>query len=150
MPASSLISPALDQLADLAWWEAELASDPVAAESALVDRLRQVPDRRAERGRRHPLVLAACATLVVGGDPMTAIWQWAARAPQAELARIGARYDPLTGQYLVPSERTFRRVLADLNADALDTATCAYVTEVAAGTAPAPEIPRAVSRVPAR
>ncbi|MET9662722.1 ISAs1 family transposase, partial [Streptomyces sp. NPDC006510] len=31
---------------------------------------------------------------------------------------------------------------ADLNADALDTATCAYVTEVAAGTAPAPEIPR--------
>ncbi|MFF3879469.1 ISAs1 family transposase, partial [Streptomyces sp. NPDC001978] len=88
------------------------------------------------------LVLTACATLVVGGDSMTAIWQWAARAPQAKLARIGARYDPLTGQYLVPSERTFRRVLADLNADALDTATCTYVTEVAAGTATAPEIPR--------
>ncbi|MFF3876882.1 transposase family protein, partial [Streptomyces sp. NPDC001978] len=89
MPASSLISPALGQLTDLALWEAELASDPVAAESALVNRLRKVPDRRAERGRRHPLVvilvvilvLTACATLVVGGDSMTAIWQWAARAP---------------------------------------------------------------------
>jgi hypothetical protein len=104
--ASSLISPGLGQLTDLALWEAELAADPVAVESALVSRLRQVPDRRAERGRRHPLVailvLAACATLVVGGDSMTAIWQWAARAPQAKLARIGARYDPLAGQYLVP------------------------------------------------
>ncbi|MGW0536513.1 hypothetical protein [Streptomyces sp. NPDC003032] len=64
------------------------------------------------------------------------------RAPQAKLARIGAQYDPLTGQYLVPSEHTFRRVLADLDADALDVATCAYVIEVAAGTTMAPEIPR--------
>lgn len=115
-------------------------------ESALVSRLRQVPDRRAERGRRHPLVvilaLAACATLVVGSDSMTAIRQWAARAPQAQLARIGARYEPLTGQFLVPSERTFRRVLADLEADALDAATCAYVTDVASGTATTPGIPR--------
>lgn len=41
--------------------------------------LQQVPDRRAKRGRRHPLtvvlVLTACATLVVGGDSITAIWR---------------------------------------------------------------------------
>ncbi|MCX4594611.1 ISAs1 family transposase [Streptomyces sp. NBC_01549] len=145
MSASSLISPVLGQLTDLALWEAELAADPVAVESALVSRLRQVPDRRAERGRRHPLVvilvLAACATLVVGGDSMTAIWQWSARAPQVKLARLGARYDPLAGQYLVPSERTFRRVLADLDADVLDAATCAYVADVATGKAPTPEVP---------
>lgn len=145
MPPSSLIPPAVGQLTDLALWEAELATDSGMAESALVSRLRQVPDRRAKRGRRHALVviltLTACATLVVGGDSMTAIWQWAARAPQAKLARIGARYDPLTGRYLVPSERTFRRVLTDLNADALDAATCAYVADCARGTAPAPEIP---------
>ncbi|KUN95679.1 transposase family protein [Streptomyces caeruleatus] len=95
---------------------------------ALVKRLREVPDRRAKRGRRHVLavilVLTACATPVVGGDSVAAIWQWAARAPQGRLARIGARRDPLTGRFLVPSERTFRRVLADLEADALDTATC--------------------------
>lgn len=145
MPVSSPIPPAVGQLADLALWEAELATDPAVAESALVSKLRQVPDRRAKRGRRYALVviltLTACATLVVGGDSMTAIWQWAARAPQAKLARVGARYDPLTGRYLVPSERTFRRVLADLNADALDEATCAYVADIARGTVPAPEIP---------
>ncbi|MFF3874244.1 hypothetical protein [Streptomyces sp. NPDC001978] len=55
MSASSLISPVLGQLTDLALWEAELTADPVAVESALISRLRQVPDRRAERGRRHPL-----------------------------------------------------------------------------------------------
>ena len=128
MPTSSLIPPAVGQLADLALWEAELATDSGMAESALVSRLRQIPDRRAKRGRRHALVvilaLTACATLVVGGDSMTAIWQWAARAPQAKLARIGARYDPLTGRYLVPSERTFRRVLTDLDADALPRPRC--------------------------
>lgn len=146
VPASSLIPPALGQLEDLARWEAELATDPDTAESALVSRLRQVPDRRAKRGRRHPLVvilvLSACATLVVGGDSVAAIWQWAARAPQPKLARIGARYDPLTDRYLAPSERTFRRVLGDLDADALDTATCGYIADVAAGSAPAPQLPR--------
>ena len=70
------------------------------------------------------LVLTACATLVVGNDSVTAIRQWAARTPQEILARLGARRNPLTGRYLVPSERTFRRVLARLDGDALDAATC--------------------------
>jgi predicted transposase YbfD/YdcC len=145
VPVSSLIPPAVDQLTDLALWEDELATDPAMLESALVSKLWRVPDRRAKRGRRHALVvilaLTACATLVVGGDSMAAIWQWAVRAPQAKLARIGARYDPLTGRYLVPSERTFRRVLTDLDADALDAATCGHVADLARGTVPAPEIP---------
>ncbi|MFI8094074.1 ISAs1 family transposase [Streptomyces sp. NPDC086080] len=145
MPVSSLIPPAVGQLADLALWEAELTAEPVAVESVLVSRLRQVPDRRARRGRRHALVvvlvLAACATLVVGGDSVAAIWQWAARCPQDKLARIGARRDSLTGCFLVPSERTFRRVLADLDADALDVQTSGYVADVAVGRLPVPEIP---------
>jgi predicted transposase YbfD/YdcC len=147
VPVSSLIPPAVGRLTDLALWEDELATDPTTVESTLVSRLRRVPDRRAKRGRRHALVviltLTACATLVVGGDSMAAIWQWAVRAPQANPARIGARYDPLTGRYLVPSERTFRRVLTDLDADALDTATCGHVADLARGTVPAPEIPPA-------
>lgn len=144
MPVSSLIPPAVGQLADLALWEAEFATDPVEVESALVTRLREVPDGRSACGRRHALVvilaLAAVATLVVGGDSMAAIWQWVARAPQDKLARIGARYDALSGRYLLPSERTFRRVLADLDGDALDTATCAFVADTARGSAPAPRI----------
>jgi predicted transposase YbfD/YdcC len=43
---------------------------------------------------------------------------------------------------VVPSERTFRRVLADLDADALDVASCRYAADVVRGTAPAPQIPR--------
>ncbi|MFG2638727.1 ISAs1 family transposase [Streptomyces sp. NPDC048362] len=38
-------------------------------------------------------------------------------------------------------------MLTNLAADALDTATCAYVTDVAAGTTPAPETPRAAGLI---
>ncbi|HZN17083.1 MAG TPA: ISAs1 family transposase [Micromonosporaceae bacterium] len=153
MSTSSLIDHNLDYLADLALWEAELALDPAAAElasdsveieSALVKRLGQVPDRRSRRGRRHPLVvvlaLAACATLVVGSDCVTAIWQWAARSSQDKLRRLGARRDPLANRFLVPSERTFRRVLSDLDAEALDAATCRWVSDVVANHAPSPQV----------
>jgi predicted transposase YbfD/YdcC len=145
--SSSPISPAVDHLADMALWEAELAVDPggvdpLSVASSLVDRLRQVPDPRRLRGLRHPLlvilVLTACATLVVGNDSVAAIRQWAAGTPQDVLHRIGARFNPLLGRYTVPSERTFRRVLASLDGDALDTATCGYAADVVRGDAPAP------------
>jgi predicted transposase YbfD/YdcC len=142
---SSSISPVVDQLADLALWEAELAADPQVAASSLAERLASVPDPRAVRGRRHPLVvilvLTACATLVVGNDCVAAIWQWAARTSQEVLARIGARFDPLAGRYLVPSERTFRRVLQELDGDALDAALGGYVSDVVRGVSPAPVLP---------
>ncbi|PWU45105.1 ISAs1 family transposase [Micromonospora sp. S4605] len=165
MSSSSPISPVVDHLADLALWEAELAADPVTADpvtadpvtadslaadpllvaSSLLDRLRQVPDPRRLRGLRHPLlvilVLTACATLVVGNDSVTAIRQWAARTPQDVLHRLGARFNPLRGRYMVPSERTFRRVLAALDGDALDTATCGYAADIVCAHAPAPVIP---------
>jgi predicted transposase YbfD/YdcC len=143
---SSPICPAVDHLADLALWEAELATDPATVMPCLLARLAQVPDRRNRRGRRHPLlvilVLTACATLVPGNDSVAAIWQWAARTPHDVLRRIGARFDALTARYLVPSERTFRRVLQDLDGDALDAATCGWVADVVKGAAAAPVIPR--------
>ena len=149
MSSSSPISPVVDHLADLALWEAELAVDPsgvdpLSVASSLLDRLRQVPDPRRLRGLRHPLlvilVLTACATLVAGNDSVTAIRQWAARTPQDVLHRLGARFNPLLGRYTVPSERTFRRVLAGLDGDALDTATCGYAADVVRGDAPIPVI----------
>ena len=134
----------LDQLAGLAERELGSAADPAEAESVLVARLSTVPDLRRRRGLRHPLVvvlaLAACATLVVGGDSVTAIWQWAARASQDKLARLGARRHPWTGRFLVPSERTFRRVLGKLDADALDAALGGWAADVARGVAPAPVV----------
>ncbi|MFV2018983.1 transposase family protein [Micromonospora sp. LOL_023] len=62
------------------------------------------------------LVLTACATLVAGNYSLTTIRQWAARTPQDVLHRL----DPLTSRYLVPSERTCRRVLTAVDGDALD------------------------------
>ncbi|WP_219466898.1 ISAs1 family transposase [Nonomuraea rhizosphaerae] len=148
MSPSSLTSPRpvpwLDQIADLALWEAELAADPVVVESALMRRLATVPDQRSSCGLRHPLVvvltLTACATLVVGGDSVAAIWQWATRISQRALQRLGAYRDPFTGLFTVPSERTFRRVLAELDADALDTAISGYVADVVRHQAPVPQI----------
>ena len=147
--SSSLTVPVVDHLADLALWETELAAQPGGADpwwvlSPLVARLRQVPDPRRLRGLRHPLlvilVLTACATLVVGNDGVTAIRQWAARTPQEVLHRLGARRNPLTGRYLVPSERTFRRVLAALDGPALDAATCGYAADVVRGDTSTPVI----------
>jgi predicted transposase YbfD/YdcC len=143
--ASCPSKPVLDQLADWARWEAELSADPAGAESALVARLSQVRDLRRRRGLRHRLVLilalTACATLVVGSDSVTAIWQWATRAPQDRLARLGARWDPFTRKFVVPSERTFRRVLGKVDADALDAAVGGWVGDVTRGVAPAPVLP---------
>jgi hypothetical protein len=143
--ASCPSKPVVDQLADWARWEAELSADPAGAESALVARLSQVRDLRRRRGLRHRLVLVlaltACATLVVGSDSVTAIWQWAARAAQDRLARLGARWDPFTRRFVVPSERTFRRVLGKVDADALDAAVGGWVADVTQGRAPAPVVP---------
>jgi predicted transposase YbfD/YdcC len=150
----SPIHPVVGHLADLALWEAELAAgsvaagsvaaDPLSVASSLLDRFAQVPDPRRLRGLRHPLlvilVLTACATLVAGNDSVVAIRQWAARTPQDVLHRIGARYNPLRGRYTVPSERTFRRVLAGLDGDDLDAATCGYAADVVRGDAPVPVI----------
>lgn len=151
MSSSSLISPVVDHLTDLALWEAELATDPGQVASSLARRLAAVPDPRALRGRRHSLVvvlvLAACATLVVGNDSVAAIWQWAAGTGQDVLARIGARFDALAGRYVVPSERTFRRVLTDLDGDAVDAAVGGYVTDVVRGASPVPVLPVAAGPV---
>lgn len=145
MSSSSSISPAVDHLADLALWEAELATDAQMVASSLVGRLGQVPDPRDPRGRQHPLVvvlvLTACATLAVGNDSLTAIWQWAAGTGQDVLARLGGRFDGWTGRYLVPSEATFRRVLTRVDGDSLDDALSGYVGDVLAGTAVAPMLP---------
>ncbi|MGW2083306.1 transposase family protein [Streptomyces sp. NPDC001939] len=98
MPASCPASPALDQFADFARWEAELHTSPTETQSALVKRRREVPDRQGDKGRRHPLVvilkLTACATLVVGSDSIAAIWQWAARFSQDVLARSAPASTP--------------------------------------------------------
>src|SRR6266566_643 len=86
-------------------------------------RLEALPDPRSRRGRIYPLAclvaVAVCAFTAAGNDRFTAVGQWIRRASQAGLARLRARWDPLTGRYRAPDEKTIRVVLDRLDPRAL-------------------------------
>jgi predicted transposase YbfD/YdcC len=86
-------------------------------------RLEALPDPRSRRGRVYPLAcliaVAVCAFTAAGNDRFTAVGQWIRRASQADLARLRAPWDPLTGRYRAPDEKTIRVVLGRLDRRAL-------------------------------
>jgi hypothetical protein len=89
----------------------------------LLDYLAQITDPRHRRGRRHALtvVLAvAVVAVLTGARSLAAIGEWACDAPGQVLAALGVRRDPWTGTFRPPGEATVRRVLARIDADALD------------------------------
>ena len=87
--------------------------------------LAALPDPRDRRGLRHDLAgvlaVAVCAVLA-GAKSLAAIGEWAADAPPDVLLSLGIRPQPLTGVVRAPDEATVRRVLAGIDADALDAA----------------------------
>src|SRR5436190_3486638 len=91
-------------------------------------RLEALPDPRSRQGRIYPLAcliaVAVCAFTAAGNDRFTAVGQWIKRAGQADLACLRAPWDPLTGQYRAPDEKTIRVVLDRLDPQAL---TCALL-----------------------
>ncbi|MGW3608242.1 transposase family protein [Micromonospora sp. NPDC005161] len=105
---------------------ADRLDEPLAGRRAsLVTALTQVPDRRDPRGVVHALpgVLAtAVAAVLTGARSAAAVAEWAGDVPQQVLAELGVFRDPFTGVYRAPDESTFRRVLAGVDADALDDA----------------------------
>jgi predicted transposase YbfD/YdcC len=113
---------------------------PTLPEQGLVAHLATVPDPRDRRGVRHRLAsllsVAVCAVLA-GAKSLTAIGEWAADAPREVLVRLGVRTDPLTAAVCPPDESTVRKVLADIDGDALDRAVGAWL----AGLSPAPAPP---------
>jgi predicted transposase YbfD/YdcC len=86
-------------------------------------RLEALPDPRSPQGRIYPLpcliAIAVCAFTAAGNDRLTAVGQWARRASQEDLARLRAPWDPVTGQYRAPDEKTIRVVLDKLDPRAL-------------------------------
>jgi predicted transposase YbfD/YdcC len=97
----------------------------------LLTYLAAVPDPRATRGRRHPLVAIlglAAAAVLAGAKSLAAIGEWAADAPQPVRAALGARRDA-PGHFAVPAEATIRRTLARLDADALAAAVGAWLAD---------------------
>jgi DDE_Tnp_1-associated len=86
-------------------------------------RLRALPDPRSPQGRIYPLAcliaIAVCAFTAAGNDRFTAVGQWIRRAGQADLARLGAPWDPIAGRSRAPDEKTIRVVLDRLDSRAL-------------------------------
>jgi DDE_Tnp_1-associated/Transposase DDE domain len=115
-PTSSRIPAAAKRL------DAPVALAPDQCRS-LLDELAQITDPRQRRGRRHTLggVLAvAVAVVLAGARSLAAIGEWTSDAPDQVLATLGVRRDPLRRVWRPPSEATVRRVLARVDADALD------------------------------
>ena len=111
---------------------------------SLSDHLALVPDPRRPRGIRHHLLsilLIAAAAVCSGARSFTAIGEWAADAPQQILARLTARHDPRSGRYTAPNEATLRRILQQVNAEAVDAAICAWLQERHTRLTPAPDRP---------
>lgn len=128
MPAQSAIFAVLSCTAATA---DELPVDAADC-SRLLELLGLVPDPRKRRGVRHSVaaVLAiAAAGVLAGSRSVLAIGEWAAEAPQAVLAALGARYNPLTGRFTAPHVDTFRRVLRPVDAAAVDMAIGLFLAE---------------------
>lgn len=115
----------------------------------LLDHLAAVPDPRDPRGIRHRLTavlgVAVCAVLS-GAKSLQAIGEWAADVPAAVLAALGVRADPWTGPQ-PPDEATVRRVLTDVDGDALDAAIGAWLQQLAP-PAPPPAVEPPTPRQP--
>ncbi|MFV2104911.1 ISAs1 family transposase, partial [Micromonospora sp. LOL_024] len=84
--------------------------------AGLLDRLAQVADPRDPRGVRYRLAtllaIGVCAMSAAGHNSLTAIAEWVRRCEQRELARLGCPFNPVTGRYRVPDERTLRDAYA--------------------------------------
>jgi predicted transposase YbfD/YdcC len=105
----------------------------------LLTYLAAVPDPRAARGRRHPLVAIlglAAAAVLAGARSIAAIAEWAADAPGPVRAGLGARRDA-PDQFAVPAEATIRRTLSRLDPDALAGAIGAWLADSDRASMPA-------------
>lgn len=98
-----------------------------------------LPDHRDPRGIRHRLatILALAAVAVAtGARSLAAIAEWAADAPDAVLAAVGARHCPHRDRPIPPSEPTLRRALTTLDGDLLDTAISGWIIATTPTTTP--------------
>jgi predicted transposase YbfD/YdcC len=104
----------------------ESGDDGTYLDDQVWERLAALPDPRSPQGRIYPLAslvaVALCGLTVAGHDGLTGIGQWAKRAGPGERARLGLPWDPMTGQYRVPDEKTIRTLLNRLNPRALSRA----------------------------
>lgn len=108
---------------------------PLADAVALSGFLDLVPGPRGVRGRRYrlsALVAAAAASVLAGARSLTAITEWISDVPAWACQVLGFPVDPLSGTVSVPHPHTLRRLLVQLDGDALDRAIGNFLTARAA------------------
>jgi predicted transposase YbfD/YdcC len=102
--------------------ESDADGRPVLPEDAWA-RLEGLPDPRSPRGRIYPLTcliaVVVCAMTTAGHDGLTAVGQWVKKAGPVDRARLRLPWNPVTGQFRAPDEKTIRVVLDRLDPRAL-------------------------------
>ena len=101
-------------------------------ESLVVYLRKKVKDVRRAAGRRHslPTLIAISTAAALGGArSFAAIAQWAQALSQPQLKRLRGYFSPTREQFEAPSEPTIRRMLTNIDAPAIDTALCAWLSK---------------------
>ncbi len=102
-----------------------VSDDPYQDPAGLLQALARIPDPRDRRGRVHSLssLLAVTVGAVAAGQrSVSAIGEWAADLPVDILAGLEVSRDRFTGGFLVPDASTIGRLLARLDAEAVEAA----------------------------
>ncbi len=94
--------------------------------------LGRLSDPRGPRGRRHSLVFVLAVSVVAvlaGASGFRRIADQASDLPQSLLAKLGGTWNWFTFRYSWPSRSLIRRVLIDIDAEALDRLVGAWLCE---------------------
>ena len=107
-----------------------VSEDPCRVPAGLLQALAQIPDPPDPRGRVHALssLLAVTVSAIAAGQrSLSAIGEWAADLPCGVLADLEVARDRFTGAFLPPDASTIGRLLARLDADAVETALAGWL-----------------------
>jgi predicted transposase YbfD/YdcC len=122
----------------MSFWHARTAPSNVAGErenyniSSLLEMLGRLDDPRSPQGKRHELVFVLVVSVVAvlaGAADYRQMADQIADLPQSLLARLGGKWNWFKRRYDWPSEPTLRRVLQNIDADALDLLIGAWLFE---------------------